>query len=272
MALTTTASAGVVPPSPPARMPSGLVGDGTSLIAVVNDGQVVGARHRVVHERAGQHLAARRVVVAVLQQRLADALHDAAMGLAVQDQRVDRAADVVDRRIARRSRPRRSRDRPRPRRPGSRRGSAPHLHRLVALGGERAAQIVGQVVARARRRRDLEEADRRGRCPSTVKRPPANSMSASAASEQVRGDAACPCAMISSVALPMTIAGHAASSGPECEPPPTCTRSVSPVTRRTRSNGTPSHSATQLREAGLVALAARQRADHHLDAAVRLRR
>ena len=37
----------------------------------------------------------------MLPQRLADALHDAAMGLAVQDQRIDRAADVVDRSVAR---------------------------------------------------------------------------------------------------------------------------------------------------------------------------
>jgi hypothetical protein len=29
-------------------------------------------------------------------QRLADALHDAAMGLSVDDRRIDRAADVID--------------------------------------------------------------------------------------------------------------------------------------------------------------------------------
>ena len=40
MALTTTASAGVVPPSPPALMPSGLVGDSTSTISALNDGSV----------------------------------------------------------------------------------------------------------------------------------------------------------------------------------------------------------------------------------------
>src|SRR5262249_17229435 len=37
-ALTATASAGVVPPSPPPRTPRRLVGDGTSLIAVTKDG------------------------------------------------------------------------------------------------------------------------------------------------------------------------------------------------------------------------------------------
>ena len=40
MALMITASAGVVPPSPPALMPSGLVGDSTSAISVVNDGRL----------------------------------------------------------------------------------------------------------------------------------------------------------------------------------------------------------------------------------------
>jgi hypothetical protein len=37
MALTMTAGAAVVPPSPPALMPSGLVGDSTCKIAVVNE-------------------------------------------------------------------------------------------------------------------------------------------------------------------------------------------------------------------------------------------
>src|SRR4030095_5017554 len=38
MALATTAGAGVVPPSPPAFTPSGLVGEGTSLRRVTKDG------------------------------------------------------------------------------------------------------------------------------------------------------------------------------------------------------------------------------------------
>src|SRR5207244_7257456 len=38
IALVTAASAGVVPPSPPALMPSGLVGDSTSAISVRNEG------------------------------------------------------------------------------------------------------------------------------------------------------------------------------------------------------------------------------------------
>ena len=40
MALTTTASEPVVPPSPPALMPSGLVGESTSAISVLNDGKM----------------------------------------------------------------------------------------------------------------------------------------------------------------------------------------------------------------------------------------
>jgi hypothetical protein len=39
IALTTTASDGVVPPSPAGRMPSGCVAEGTSLMSVVNDGK-----------------------------------------------------------------------------------------------------------------------------------------------------------------------------------------------------------------------------------------
>src|SRR5205085_4081757 len=38
-ALMTAASAGVVPPSPPARTPSGLVGDGISINSVANEGK-----------------------------------------------------------------------------------------------------------------------------------------------------------------------------------------------------------------------------------------
>ena len=40
MALTMTASAGVQPPSPPALMPNGLVGDSTSTISVAKDGRL----------------------------------------------------------------------------------------------------------------------------------------------------------------------------------------------------------------------------------------
>ena len=57
--------------------------------------QIVGARQRVVHEAAGQQLAGLRVVDAVLDQRLADALREPAMDLALDDHRIDDVAEVV---------------------------------------------------------------------------------------------------------------------------------------------------------------------------------
>src|ERR1700732_962917 len=58
------------------------------------------AGHRVIHKRAGEELAGRGIVDALLKQGLAGALRDPAMRLAVQDQRVDGATDIVDRRVA----------------------------------------------------------------------------------------------------------------------------------------------------------------------------
>ena len=99
-----------------------------------------------------------RVVVAMLEQRLADALRDAAMDLAVDDQRIDGAADVVDRAVAH------DLDGA-----GLRIdldfadmgavGEARFVDGLVGERGERAAQIVGQVVELERGRGDLEESD-----------------------------------------------------------------------------------------------------------------
>src|SRR5437773_4433741 len=54
----------------------------------------VGLRHRVVHHRAGEQLTVVRVD-AVLPERLADALGDAAVDHAVDDHRVDDPADIV---------------------------------------------------------------------------------------------------------------------------------------------------------------------------------
>ena len=59
--------------------------------------QVVGPRHGVVHEGAGRAAGRFLVVHAVLHQRLADALRDAAVHLALDDHRVDDGAEVVDR-------------------------------------------------------------------------------------------------------------------------------------------------------------------------------
>jgi hypothetical protein len=43
----------------------------------------IGTRHRVIHQRAGQQLPGARLVDAMLPQRLADTLRDAAVTLAV---------------------------------------------------------------------------------------------------------------------------------------------------------------------------------------------
>src|SRR5579862_1853927 len=61
--------------------------------------QIAGARHRIIHERCGKELPALRIVISTLHERLADALRDAAVHLAVNDERVDRAADIVNRGI-----------------------------------------------------------------------------------------------------------------------------------------------------------------------------
>src|SRR3546814_6246555 len=59
--------------------------------------QVVGMGHAVIHQRARQDLSALRLVDDPLEQRLADTLRRAAHDLAVGGQRIDDAAEVVDR-------------------------------------------------------------------------------------------------------------------------------------------------------------------------------
>jgi len=44
----------------------------------------IGTRHSAIHQRTGQQLPGARSVVAILPQRLADALRDAAVTLAVE--------------------------------------------------------------------------------------------------------------------------------------------------------------------------------------------
>ena len=58
--------------------------------------QIVRARHGVVHHRAGHELAL-FVIDRAFQQRLADALRDAAMHLAFDDHRIDDGAEIIDR-------------------------------------------------------------------------------------------------------------------------------------------------------------------------------
>ena len=106
------------PASPQPLVPSGLDLGGRGMVADFHQRNVFGARHRVIHERAGDRLAA--VVVAdFLHQRLADALRDAAMQLAGDDHRVDDGAEIVDAGVAHDRGSRRSRDRSRLPRHGS---------------------------------------------------------------------------------------------------------------------------------------------------------
>ena len=96
MALMSAAGAAIAPASPQPLMPSGLDGH---LVTVVSDRQrrqMIGARHAIVHERAGHELAV-LVVDRALAQRLADALGDAAVDLALDDHRVDHHAEIIDR-------------------------------------------------------------------------------------------------------------------------------------------------------------------------------
>ena len=94
-ALTTAGVEAIVPASPTPLTPSALVGR-RRLGAVGRERRQVGrARHEVVDERA-RHQGAGVVVHRLLEQRLRDALDEAAVHLALDDQRVDDLADVVD--------------------------------------------------------------------------------------------------------------------------------------------------------------------------------
>src|SRR5215475_1063218 len=71
-----------------------VVGARRDVVADLEVRQVGRARHAVIHERAVGQLAL-GVVADLLVERLADALGEAAVGLAVDDHRVDDGADVV---------------------------------------------------------------------------------------------------------------------------------------------------------------------------------
>ena len=107
----------------------------------------------------------------MLPQRLADALRDRAVGLAMEDHRIDRPADIIDRTVAR------DLDR------ASLRldfdlahratvGIAPVRERLVAFSRERSAQAVVEIIEGLRRARDIEQSDRalRSSCPESAVR------------------------------------------------------------------------------------------------------
>src|SRR5260370_28568295 len=57
---------------------------------------IAGARHGVVHERACKELPAVWIIDRMLKESLANALYDPAMDLALEEERVDGAAEIVD--------------------------------------------------------------------------------------------------------------------------------------------------------------------------------
>ena len=120
---TAFASAGtepVAPASPAPLAPSTLAGDGTPQSISVIGERIVCPRHEVIHEGAGQELAGVRVVDDVLAEHLADALHQAAVQLALDQLVIDDVAAVVGRDVVDDAPIARSRGRSRPRRYGRR--------------------------------------------------------------------------------------------------------------------------------------------------------
>ena len=89
-----------VPASPAPLAPSGLNLVGTGLLFDLHVRDHLGARHGVVDEARGQELAALAVLDHLLHQDLAEALGDAAMDLALEPDRVDHRADIVDHGVA----------------------------------------------------------------------------------------------------------------------------------------------------------------------------
>jgi hypothetical protein len=96
-ALITAGGEPMAPASPQPLVPSGLCVHGVHTVSSLNCGKSAALRHGVVHEAAGEQLAGFVVVHAVFEQRLADALHQPAVHLALDDHRVDDGAEVVDR-------------------------------------------------------------------------------------------------------------------------------------------------------------------------------
>jgi len=77
------------------------IGAGGNRVEGIGDGgEVAGAGQGVVHIAAGERLA-RAVIMRRFQYRLADALGDAAMGLPLDQERVDHGAEIIDRAVAR---------------------------------------------------------------------------------------------------------------------------------------------------------------------------
>ena len=182
MALITAGAAPIVPASPMPFTPSGLVGLGRDRVV---GGRALGTSaaggHQVVGERRRAQVAV-LVVDGLLEQRLGDALDDAAVHLALDDQRVDLVAAVVDGDV------RQQVDR------AGLRVDLDHadvgaerereVGRVVGdLGLEVGLHAVGQVVGGERLEGDRGQRHRSGRaCPAPLNAPPSNSRSSSAAS------------------------------------------------------------------------------------------
>ena len=88
-ALPIAAGAPIAPLSLAPLTPSGLLGAGVAMKVVRNAGRSVCPRHGVVQKARGQELSARAIIDDVFRQRLADALRQAAMHLALDDHRID---------------------------------------------------------------------------------------------------------------------------------------------------------------------------------------
>ena len=98
-ALITAGAAAIVPVSPTPFTPSGFVGLGLS-VRLELERRELGRRGHEVRDEVRRLQVALVVVHALLVQRRGDALRDPAVHLAVDDQRVDHRADVVDRDVA----------------------------------------------------------------------------------------------------------------------------------------------------------------------------
>ena len=258
----------MVPPSPPPRTPSGLPGASVSRqLGVERRQHVARAAWRSPSSSRPASCPLSRIVVRMLPQRLADALGDAAVGLAVQDQRIDGAADVVDRGVARRSRSGRCRGRSRPRRPRSR-TERPRMRinssQSAASGPRRSSgRSLRSRAARATSNRPIERS-----VPFTVKRPSAKATSAGIGLQHVAGDfrrlldhrlrrLAHDDAAHAHRARRMRAAADRHDVGVALDQLDAVDIDAEPF-------------ADALREARLVALAAGQRADRDIDAALRL--
>jgi hypothetical protein len=179
----------------------------------------------------------------LLEQRLAGALRDPAMCLAVYDQRVDGAADIVDGGVAD------DLDAPslrvdvrvanmKPMR------EAGDLARDLADVGERPTQLLGETRVVPRRRCDSEQVERAVGT-GDGEMPVGESDVGFGRFEPMRR----PLSMMSPEAwCAAMLARH--SERPECEPAPIATRSVSPVTSRTQSGRTASHSPSSCAKLG----------------------